>query len=235
MQQPYQLSRLISLLTALFCLTPASSLAADQNLEQLAQSARAWLERQAVSAWPGVEAQARMAALDARLRFPACDAVEFVLPAGARLQGRGSLGARCTAPKAWTLYLNYDLVLRGPALVTKRALEAGQPLAIGDLEKTVIRYQQAPAAHLAELPAGGQLRRDLGAGQALTQDVLVMPEVIKAGQSVLIRARGGGFVVTQEGKAQSSARAGDKVRVKTPSGRLITGIATLDGQVQVSP
>jgi flagella basal body P-ring formation protein FlgA len=62
-----------------------------------------------------------------------------------------------------------------------------------------------------------------------------MPEVIKAGQSVLLRARGGGFVVTQEGKAQSAARAGEKVRVKTSSGRIVTGIATLDGQVQVSP
>lgn len=219
----------------MFCLAPASGLATDQNLEQLAQSARAWLERQATRAWPGIEAQAQMAALDTRLRFPACNAVDFVLPAGARLQGRGSLGARCTAPKSWTLYLNYDLALRGPALVAKRTLETGYPLVAADLELTVIRYQQSPAAHLAELPAGGQLRRSLGAGQPVTQDAVVMPEVIKAGQSVLIRAQGGGFVVTQEGKAQTSARAGEKVRVKTPSGRVVSGIATLDGQVQVSP
>lgn len=201
----------------------------------MAATASTWLKAQTSRAYPDVDIGTKVAPLDERLRFPACEAIEFSLPGGSRLWGRGSLGIRCSAPKPWSLYLNFEQTLRGPALIARRPLEINQTLNETDLDLRQIQYDHAPTQYPGTIAPGVQLQRRLAAGQAVTLDALVMPEVIKAGQNVILHAQGNGFKVTQEGKALASARAGERVRVKTSSGRIINGTATQDGQVQVTP
>lgn len=206
-----------------------------QNFQVLKAQAGAWLEAQALQSYPDSQVQVRMGPVDERLNLPACPTPTFFLPKGVRLWGNGSLGARCEGPAKWSLYLSFENALRGPALVAAAPLPARAQPGPNDLVLRLVDYQYDPERYLRQWSPGATLSKPLAPGQALLADNLSQPEVIRAGQKVRIVARGPGFDVTQEGVALGSAVPGDKIRVKTPAGRIIQGIAARDGSVQVAP
>ncbi len=225
---------LLITLVLLCCTHAFSAIAArPQDLQQLRVQAAHWLEQQAVISFPDARATVSVGPVDARLRLPACNDVGFFLTANATLWGRGSLGARCAEEPGWTLYLSYESRLRGPGLVAARPLPTRAPLGAADVIARDIDYTQSPHLYPRELPAGAVLKRALAADQAIQVDWLMLPNVIRAGQRVKVRARGAGFVIAQEGVAQNAAAPGDVVRVRVPSGRIVQGIADGDGVVEV--
>ncbi|MBI5330009.1 MAG: flagellar basal body P-ring formation protein FlgA [Betaproteobacteria bacterium] len=233
MQIPYQIVVIAGLLLA-FGL-PGRVQAAQEDMPGLRAKAAAWMESRAMREHPGATALVEMGAADSRLHFPACTALEFLLPPYSRLWASGSLGVHCAAPRPWTFYLSYRMRLSGPALTARKPLAANQPISAEDVETRVVEYDRAPAAYLTQLPEGATLTRPVNLGQPLAPEMLVMPEVIKTGKRVTVRFAGNGFQVTHEGIAQNSARTGESVRVKVSSGRLVTGIASADGVVEVKP
>lgn len=217
--------------------TATGAAGALQDMQILRQQGGAWLEQQAMLAWPGVRARARTGILDERLRLSACRDLQFFLPAGGRLGNSGSLGVQCVAPARWSVYLGFQMALSGPALVARRALPARAALASDDLEARVIDYAQAPSAYLNDirLVPGARLIRPIPAGQPLLAEWIVRAPSISAGQRVRIVAHGTGFSVNQEGSALNTAAAGEPVRVKIQSGRIVQGQAQEDGSVLVQP
>lgn len=207
--------------------------AKPHDLQQLRAQAAHWLEQQAAISFPEAQAAVTVGPVDPRLRLPACAKVNFFLTANAALWGRGSIGARCADEAGWTLYLGYESRLRGPGLVTARPLPARTPLAAADVIARDIDYTQSPHLYPRALPAGAVLKRAVAADQPIQVDWLTLPNVIRAGQRVQVRARGAGFVIAQEGVAQNAAAPGDLVRVRVPSGRIVQGIADGDGVVEV--
>ena len=218
-------------------LTPSGQAGAParQDFQALRTQAASWLEAQVQKNHPDTQVQVRVGPVDERLNLPACSAPVFFLPKGVRLWGNGSLGARCEEPGKWRLYLSFESALRGPALVATRALPARAQPGPGDLALRLVDYQADPERYLREWSPGATLSTPLAAGQALLADHQSQAEVIRAGQKVRIVARGPGFDVTQEGVALGSAVPGDKVRAKTPAGRIVQGVAARDGSVQVTP
>jgi flagella basal body P-ring formation protein FlgA len=208
---------------------------AKQNFQALRAQAGTWLESQAMKDYPDTQARVRIGPVDDRLNLPACPEPRFFLSQGGRTWGNGSLGVRCEGPVKWSLYLNFESVLRGPALVATRALPARTIPGTGDLELRLMDYQQDPDKYLREIPPGSKLLRPLAAGQPVLLGALDRPDVIRAGQKVLVVATGSGFNVAHEGTAIGRAAAGDSIKVKMPSGRIVQGIATREGQVAVSP
>ncbi len=208
---------------------------ARQNFQTLRAQAGTWLEFQAMKAYPDAQARVRIGPVDDRLNLPPCPEPRFFLPQGGRAWGNGSLGVRCEGPAKWSLYLNFEGVLRGPALVATRAMPARTVPGSGDLELRLMDYQQDPDNYLRELPPGSKLLRPLAAGQPVLLGALDRADVIRAGQKVLVVATGSGFNVAHEGTAVGRAAAGDSIKVKMPSGRIVQGIATREGQVAVSP
>ena len=207
---------------------------AHQDFHALRGRAGAWLEAQAMQAYPGTLAMVAMGPVDERLRLPACAEPRFFLPNGVRPWGHGSLGVRCEGEAKWGLYLSFDARLRGPALVATRALPAKAVPGTGDLESRLMDYRQPPETYLREYPAGAQLLRPLAAGQPLLLGGISQPDVIKAGQKVRAIASGSGFQAAQEGTALGNAAPGDTIKVRMPSGRIVHGVATPEGQVTVS-
>lgn len=185
-----------------------------------------------------IRAQVEIGMIDPRLRLPRCKRPVMFLPAGARLYGNGSLGVRCEdAPEPWTLYLSYRISLQGPALVTRRPLAARQVIKAEDLELQEIAYDAPPGDYLRDAATleGALTARPLSAGQPLTADRIVRSQTVRAGQRVKLWLSGSGFQVTQEGVAMNGAKAGEPVRVRTDSGKLVQGRATADGRVLVMP
>lgn len=213
--------------------TQASSVLLDVPL--LRVQAGAWLEQQALIAYPGSDAQASVGDIDARLRLPACDDLVFFLPANAQLWGRGSLGVRCAAPSPWSIYLTYRNRLIGPALVSTRPIAARELAQSGDIELRQIEYTQSPDLYPRSMPANARLNRPVAAGQAIVVSWLTLPSVIRSGSKVRLQSRTPAFRVTQEGTALNTAAPGESVRVKTPGGRIVQGTANQDGTVEVRP
>lgn len=209
--------------------------AGDQDHNALRGQAAGWLKQQAGANFPGTSAKVEVGQIDARLRLGACSQPEFFLPAGARLWGTGSLGVRCAAPANWSLYLTYRVRLNGPALVARHPLPARQALSAGDVSLAGLDYQTNPASYLQTLPVGAVLSRPIPAGQAILLESLISPTVIQAGRKVRMRVAGPGFTIAQEGIALNSAKAGEAVRIKTGSGRIVQGMAGQDGEVEIHP
>lgn len=231
---------MLRLLTFLFIASGAATAAMAepiQDMQILRQLGNAWLEQQAAHAWPGVRARALTGAIDERLRFIACRNLQFSQAAGARLGNKGSLKAECLAPVRWSLYIGYQISLSGPALVARRDLPARTVLVVSDLEIRNIDYEQSPSAYLNDIRTvlGARVDSWVPAGQPLLPEGLSRPSVINAGQRVRIVVRGVGFNINHEGHALNAAAAGEPVRVKISSGRIVHGIAQDDGSVQVRP
>lgn len=185
-----------------------------------------------------IQAHVEIGAVDPRLRLTRCTRPVLFLPPGARLYGNGSLGVRCEdTPEPWSLYLTYRISLQGPALVTRWPLAARQMIKADDLELRQIVYDAPPGDYLRDpaLLEGAITARPIPAGQALTADRLMRSQTVRAGQRVKIWVSGSGFQITQEGVALNGAKAGETVRVRTDSGKLVQGQASADGRVLVRP
>lgn len=224
----------LPLLASLALSAPAEA-SALQDAQTLRMQAQRHLLERIGQTYPGVQGRVEMGAVDPRLRLPLCERLEFFLPAGVRLLGSGNLGVRCAGPEQWTLYLGFQIALRGPALVAKRPLGSRQPVMPEEVELREIDYEAAPGEYLrtVEELEGAMTARPFAAGQALTQDRLLRRQTVRAGQRVKVLFKGDGFQVTQEGVALNGAMPGEVVRVRVPSGKLIQGLATVDGQVSM--
>ncbi|NWG86809.1 MAG: flagellar basal body P-ring formation protein FlgA [Hydrogenophilaceae bacterium] len=208
-----------------------------QSPEAVSQAAARYLEAQLKNEYPDLKAQVSVRSPDPRLRLAQCRQLQFALTAGSDLQGAGSLGAHCEAPQAWTFYLSYRIDLKGPALVTTRPLPARESIKARDVEVREIEFSAPPGSYLrqAQQAVGLLAKRPLQAGQPLTFDLLAKPLAIRSGQKVRIVVQQPGFSVSQECTAMTNANVGELVRCKAPSGRILQGIATEAGTIQVKP
>jgi flagella basal body P-ring formation protein FlgA len=163
---------------------------------------------------------------DPRLRLAPCARVEPFLPRGARPWGRTRVGLRCAGGTArWTVYVPATVKVYAPALVAVAALPAGAVLRPADLRRAEADLAAAPGAVIVDGPraVGRTLARSLSAGQAVREGDLKPRQWFAAGETVTVVARGAGFTVYGEALALTSGVEGRPARVRTPSGRVLTG------------
>ena len=209
--------------------------ASDQDLDQLRTQAGEWLKQAAENSYPGTQARIEMGPIDGRLKFSQCQSLAFALPSGGHAWGRGSVEARCNVPRSWRVYLGYQIRLAGPALFTRHAVATRQSVLPKDLELSRIDYARAPESYLRELPAETLAARPLAAGQPLTLDSLILPQIVQAGREVQILASGHGFSLSQRGTALASGSAGQIIKVKITSGRIVQGVIRGEGLIEIKP
>ncbi len=178
---------------------------------------------------------ATIAGVDPRVVLPACPALEFFLPQGARLWGQTAVGVRCGGETPWTIYVTLHVTVTGNYVVLARALPQGHTLSMADLALQSGDLTQLPAGAVAELgqAAGKILAVAVAAGQPLRQDTLRTPMVVQQGQSVMLVSSGRGFRITAEGKALNNAQDGQVAQVRTTSGQTVSGIARTTGTVEI--
>lgn len=186
---------------------------------------------------PGRRVQIQVGELDPRLRLAPCAAVQPYLPAGTRLWGATHMGLRCNDGRArWNVFLPITVAVYAQALVANAPLAAGTTLAAGDLRSAEVDLAAAPSAALTD-PAraiGRTLARAVAAGAPVRQGDLRARQWFAAGENVRIVAVGSGWRVDSEGQALAPGIEGQAVRVRTVSGRIVSGIAVAERSVEVA-
>ena len=173
--------------------------------------------------------------LDPRLQLAACDRVEPFLPAGSPAWGRTRVGLRCVeGPKAWSVYLPVTVKVLASAAVLVAPLPAGTLLRAEHFGVGEVDWAASTSPVLATPAVGRTLARALGRGEPLRQADLQVRRWFAAGDTVRIVASGPGFSVSGEGLAMGDGVEGQPVRVRTDSGRIVSGRATGERRVEVA-
>jgi len=194
----------------------------------------------ASTAWSSHSAPARveveLGQLDSRLSLAPCARVEPYLPAGVRLAGRTRIGLRCTqGATRWNVYLPLTVRILARSLVASTALPAGTVLRVHHLAEAEVDLAASPDPAIAQTDAalGRTLARPLAAGDALRQGDLKSRSWFAAGDLVHVVAVGPGFSVSAEGQALGPGLEGQPARVRTESGRIVTGMPVGERRIEV--
>lgn len=184
----------------------------------------------------GARIDVQVGAIDVRLMQAPCARLEFALPGGARLWGRGAVIARCTDGSAWSILIPVTVRIHGAALVATRPLPALSPVAADDVrvaEVELTREAQGVVTDAVQLE-GRVVARTISAGQPIPLAALRVPQVIGQGDAVKVIGTGRGFSIATDAVAITPALDGQPVRVRTESGRVVTGTARSGRIVEVA-
>jgi flagella basal body P-ring formation protein FlgA len=213
------------------CLIGAAH-AADQDPAALQQVAERFLKAQA----NGLPGKLSISVKPPRSTMEACDALEAFQTPGSRSIGKINVGVRCLAPSPWTLYLSAQVKLIGSYVATSQALPPNHILTESDLVLREGDLGQLTPDVASDIDAivGFRTVSGLAANAPLRSRLLRSPTVVQQGQPTRIVLNGPGFSVQSEGMALANASKGDRVRVKTSSGQVVSGIAQNGQQVIVA-
>lgn len=225
---------LVGFLTLAGALTPAMRAAADpewQPIDDIKAAAVAATRTSINKPNASIEA----AAVDQRLRLPAC-----TQPLDARLErevrnGQGTVAIACPGKDPWRLFVPVRVVEQVSVVVARHALAAGAVLSADDVEVRTQSSTSLPLDYLSDpvQAVGLTVRRTVPAGTLLAGAALESPEIIERGALVTLVSGSGSVQVKAEGVALEGARLKGKIRVKTPSGRIVEGVVEASGEVWV--
>ncbi len=175
--------------------------------------------------------------LDPRLHLAPCQRIEPYLPDGMRLWGKSRIGLRCALGAVkWNVFLPVTVKAFGNALVATSASAAGSMLGAADVTLAEVDLAEEASAPVldADRAVGRVLARALRPGQSVRQSHLKPRQYFSAGETVALVALGAGFSVEGEGQALGNGVEGQPVRVRTESGRVVTGQAVGGRRVEVA-
>jgi flagella basal body P-ring formation protein FlgA len=225
-----------ALLLAPPCFAQAGSPAASarQNVNALRSVAEQFLLTQ-TAGLPG-EVSVKVGAVDPRTALAACPAPEAFLQPGARAWGKTTVGVRCTAPSAWTIYMQAQVNVKAEYVAAAVPLAQGQAVQQGQLMLVKGDIASMPNGIVTDMAqaVGRTPTVSLAAGTPLRLDTLRSKPVVQQGQAVRLTSVGNGFSVSAEGRAIGTAGEGQVVQVRTPSGTVVSGTAKAGGMVEVA-
>jgi len=177
----------------------------------------------------------RVGESDSRLSLAPCERAEPFLRSGARLWGRSFVGLRCVAGAQWVISVPVTVRVFGPGLVATRALPAGQPIEQAAVRSEQVEWTREPqgvASDLSQLQ-GRLPARTIEPGQVIGLALLRESPAVAQGDPVKVVGLGQGFSIETDAIALASAPAGQPVRVRTESGKILTGTARAGRMVEV--
>lgn len=225
---------ILSMLSVLHAPASAQQAAARQDLGALRTIAEQYLHMQSAGL-PGV-VSVTVGAVDGRMQLAACPAPQAFQPPGARTMGKTSVGVRCTAPVAWTVYIQSQVSVMAEYVAAAVPLAQGQAIDASQLVMAKGDLGSLPNGVLTNMAQaiGRTSGMSLAAGAPVRSDMLKSKPVVQQGQSVRVVSGGAGFKVTAEAKAIGTASDGQVVQVRTPAGAIISGVARAGGLVEVA-
>jgi flagellar basal body P-ring formation protein FlgA len=185
----------------------------------------------------GTRVEVLPGALDPRLRLAPCARVDVYLPAGSPATGRTRVGLRCIeGATAWNVFLPVTVKVWSQGMVTSTALPAGTVLASEHLQRSEVDWAggTSPAYADATPLIGRAIERPLAAGAAVRSGDLKVRQWFAAGDTVRLVARGPGFSISSEGQALSHGFEGQSARVRTETGRVVTGRPVGERRMELS-
>lgn len=150
-----------------------------------------------------------------------------------RLTGNRTVLAQCGQQRK---FIQVSIDAQGSWFVSRRVIPAGTIVQPSDIEIKKGSFKHLPAGVLlsTEQIVGQTATRVISPGQPLIQGQLRKQWRITRGQQVDINASGSGFLIRTTGVAQNNAATGERLRIKTRSGQIISGLVTADGKVKIN-
>ena len=229
-----QLAALLALALPFACAQAQTAPGAQrQNLPALRTVVEHYLQTQSAGL-PG-QVSVKVGAVDQRMSLPHCPAPEAFQQPAARPWGKTTVGVRCTAPTAWTVYIQAQVSVLADYVAAAVPLAQGQPVEQGQLVLMKGDIAAMPNGILTDMAqaVGRTPTISLPAGTALRADTLRSKPVVQQGQAVRLVSRGANFSVSAEAKAIGTAGEGQVVQVRTQSGTVVSGTARMGGLVEV--
>ena len=226
---------LIRLAALLLAGTGCTAIAAQpQATDTLQQVAQEFLQQQ-LSRQDDVEIS--VGRLDSRLRLTPCqETPQAFLPAGARLQGKLTVGLRCAGPKPWTVYVPAHIRIYTEVMAAAIPLGRGEQVGKDDIIAVRQELSELRSGYFNrhEDVVGKVVKRAMNAGQVFSPQRLKAPLLVRRGEEVTILATTGGLSVRVRGKALKDAARGEQLPVRnTNSKRVIQAVAIEPGTVSV--
>lgn len=222
---PARLAAMVLAAMLPLCCTSAQALAADVAQDPPESSVRMLLERQTA----GIHGRAEIIVgqLDPRLSLAPCGRIEPFLPAGTRAWGRINVGMRCREGASWTVFVPVTVRVFGTALAANKSLMFGATPADNDVEPLESELSREPGTPVSDLKQveGRVLARALFPGQILRMEHFRVAPAIAQGDQVKLVVKGQGFTISADGEALAQALDGQNIRVKTETGRIVSGTA----------
>ncbi len=175
--------------------------------------------------------------LDPRLRLAPCERVEPYLPNNTRLWGKSRIGLRCAQGSShWNVFLPITVKAYGRALVSTTGITSGSVLKAGDLVEAEVDLAEDPMPAIvdASQAVGRAVGPALRSGQSLRVGHLKPRVWFAAGDTVKVLAVGPGFALEGEGQALSNGVEGQPARIRTESGRVLTGQPVGERRVELT-
>jgi len=205
-----------------------------QALPVLRAVAEQYLQTQAAGL-PG-QVSIKVGQVDPRTSLAACPAPEAFQQPGARAWGKTTVGVRCSAPQAWTIYLQATVSVVADYVVAAVPLAQGQPIEAGQLGLVKGDIAAMPNGIITNMAqaVGRTPTASLPAGTPLRLDTLKAKPVVQQGQAVRLVSKGANFAVSSEAKALNNAGEGQVAQARTQSGTVVSGTARAGGVIEVA-
>ena len=224
---------ILSLLAPLAFAQQAQQPAPRQDLQALRVLAEQYLQVQSAGL-PG-KASISVGALEPRMNLAACAAPEAFQQPGARAWGKTTVGLRCGAPTAWTIYIQAQVSVQAEYVAAALPLVQGQTIEAAQLVMVKGDLAALPNGVLTDMAqaVGRSSSMSLASGAPLRADLLRSKPVVQQGQAVRVVSSGAGFSVSAEARAIGTAGEGQVVQVRTAGGAILSGMARTGGLVEV--
>lgn len=210
--------------------TPALALQEPAALKHVAE---AFLQAQ--SAALAGEVTVTVGPVNQRMSLASCPAPQAFQQPGARTWGKTTVGVRCTAPVAWTVYIQAQVSVVTDYVATAVPLAQGQTIEQSQLVLLRGDISAMPNGIVTDMAqaVGRTSTVSLASGAPLRLDALRGKPVVQQGQLVRVVSSGNGFRVSAEARAIGNASDGQVVQVRTPAGAILSGVAKAGGLVEV--
>lgn len=156
-----------------------------------------------------------------------------------RLWGAVSVSLFCPSGRGVTQIMKAYVAVPGDYWRAKTALKATTPFKIEDWTKVrgdLGQFSEPLAGALVQsldVVKGFESVRAIAPGRPLVLTDWQKMTVIKRGANVKVTLRGAGFDIAASGVSLDEGAVGDTVRVKTPEGKVLEGVAEADGSLLV--
>jgi flagellar basal body P-ring formation protein FlgA len=229
---------LVATAAAVLCLAPQwVGAGADAPTQwQPPESIRAAAERFVASRFDvSADAVVEAVAVDARLKLPRCGSELNSVAERSLANGRGTITVSCAGPKPWRLFVPIQVSELAVVVVLRRDVQRDAVLTADDVELQSRRSTSLPFQYLTRIEdaAGFKMRRTLTAGSVLVPAALERSRFIARGAVVTLIASGHGVEVSIEGIAVEDAGLNQRIRVRTPAGRVVSGVVEAANRVRV--
>jgi flagella basal body P-ring formation protein FlgA len=199
-------------------------------------SIRAAAEQYALAQFGGqASASVESVGIDERLKLPQCSGSLDVRAHQPFRNGRGTVAVSCRGPSKWQLFVPIRVANSINVVVADKPIRANAIISADALRierRSSNTLPQQFATRIDEV-VGLTARRGIGVGAIVEAGLLDATKAIERGAIVTLTTARSGIIVRAEGIALEDGALGQRIRLRTPAGRVVEGIVTSDSEVRV--